>query len=190
MQSRAGANSQPQRPVNISDVVRGVITRLPFSLLCSEVPGILTPPRKKPEADASGFCRVHLAPQQSGAEPLRSVELLLFGRTRQGLRAGRATLDHGGHVHHPDPWWTAVHRFAGSCVNHLSVGHSWLSRWMRCPPCGCLHAGQDTVCPHTATTPRAWFLRSLPFTSRRVRRSRLMFSSSRKTCDGGRPAAS
>jgi len=35
VQSRAGANSQPQRPVNISVVVRGVITRLPFSLLCS-----------------------------------------------------------------------------------------------------------------------------------------------------------
>jgi hypothetical protein len=44
VQSRAGANSQPQRPVNISDVVRGVITRLPFSLLYSEFAFILTLP--------------------------------------------------------------------------------------------------------------------------------------------------
>src|SRR3990167_9090742 len=80
--------------MNVAGVVRGVITKLPFSLLYKVDLGILTPVKLPSKKGRTPLTKVRPKFCKQGS----LVELLFFGRTGQGLHRGRTALNHGGHV--------------------------------------------------------------------------------------------
>src|SRR5690606_19552450 len=77
--SCAGANGQPQRLANISDVVRGVITKMPFSPLCMDgSPYFSLSPVKKARSGCFGLLRQGAGDQwncSSSVEPVKAFTL-------------------------------------------------------------------------------------------------------------------